>query len=119
MEGERQRDFRVPLISALFCLFVIAGGVFLIIYVYVPDQSKSWYPVVALLLIGSPWIFWLLAYTYAFMKACIRARQDNHAVSSNQPRNIGDDQNAGQNDQTREEGSVASKESEEPLKFTA
>ncbi|KAK1393732.1 hypothetical protein POM88_012788 [Heracleum sosnowskyi] len=115
MEVERERDIRVPLISALFCLFVIAGGVFLIIYVYYPDQSQSWYPVVALLLIGSPWIFWLLAYIYTCMKACIRARRmENHAT---QPKNNGDDQNAGY-DQTKEEESVRSKESEEPLKFS-
>lgn len=120
MEVERQRDIRVPLISALLCLCVIAGGVFLIIYVYVPDQAKSWYPIIALLLIGSPWIFWLLAYTYACMKACIRARQmENHAVPASQPKNNGDDQiNAEPNDQTKEEESIASKESEEPLKLS-
>lgn len=118
MEVERERDIRVPLISALFCLFVIAGGVFLIIYVFVPDQAQSWYPAVALVLIGSPWIFWLLAYIYTCMKLCIRARQmENRAVSANQPKNSGADQNAG-NDQTKEEGSVASKESEEPLTFS-
>lgn len=118
MEVERERDIRVPLISALFCLFVIAGGVFLIIYVYVPDQAQPWYPVVALVLIGSPWIFWLLAYIYTCTKSCIRARQtENRAVSANQPENNGDDQNAG-NDQTKEEESISSKESEEPLKFS-
>lgn len=72
MEEGREGDIRVPLVSALFCLFVIAGGVFLILYVYLPENSQPWYPIVALLLIGSPWIFWFLTYIYTCIKACCR-----------------------------------------------
>lgn len=72
MEEGREGDIRVPLISAFFCLLVITGGVFLIIYVYMPENSQPWYPIVALLLIGSPWIFWFLTYMYTCMKACCR-----------------------------------------------
>ncbi|CAK9185244.1 unnamed protein product [Ilex paraguariensis] len=72
MEEEREGDIRVPLISALFCLFVISGGVFLVVYVYVPNLSEPWFPMAAFLLIGSPWIFWFLTYIYTCIKACFR-----------------------------------------------
>ncbi|CAK9139896.1 unnamed protein product [Ilex paraguariensis] len=72
MEEEREGDIRVPLISALFCLFVISGGVFLVVYVYAPNLSEPWFPMAAFLLIGSPWIFWFLTYIYTCIKACFR-----------------------------------------------
>ncbi|KAL3832978.1 hypothetical protein ACJIZ3_007714 [Penstemon smallii] len=72
MEDERERDLRVPLISSLLCLLVSAGGIFLVLYVYVPNLSQPWYPIAAFVLIGSPWIFWLFTYLYTCMKGCFR-----------------------------------------------
>ncbi|GFP88576.1 hypothetical protein PHJA_001001300 [Phtheirospermum japonicum] len=70
MEEEKESDIRVPLVFSIFCLCVTAGGVFLVIYVFFPGLSQPWYPIAALVLIGSPWIFWFLTFLYACMKGC-------------------------------------------------
>lgn len=83
MEEPREGDCRVPLISSLLCIFVGAGGILLFIYVFRPSVSKPWFPVASFLLIGSPWIFWVLTYTYTCIKACVRHRRlYDHQISS-------------------------------------
>ncbi|MCD7450998.1 hypothetical protein HAX54_009266 [Datura stramonium] len=67
---EREGDLRVPLISSLFCLCVLTGGVLLILYLFVPDHSQPWFPAAGLILVGSPYIFWLLTYMYTCLKHC-------------------------------------------------
>ncbi|KAL2234278.1 UNVERIFIED_CONTAM: hypothetical protein Sindi_1160000 [Sesamum indicum] len=74
MEDEKEGDFRVPLVFSFFCLCVTAGGAFLIFYVFVPSSSRPWYPIAAFILIGSPWIFWLLTYLYSCIKGSYRRR---------------------------------------------
>ncbi|CAK9144824.1 unnamed protein product [Ilex paraguariensis] len=82
MEDERGRDVRVPLISSLFCLFVVTGGVFLMLYVFTPQFSQPWFPIAALILIGSPWLFWFLTYIYTCMKVCFRgSRVEDRQIS--------------------------------------
>ncbi|KAI3681274.1 hypothetical protein L6452_36064 [Arctium lappa] len=70
MEDARDGDLRVPLISSLFFIFVLAGGIFLTFYVFAPNFSRPWFPVIALILIGSPWVFWLFTYLYTCFKGC-------------------------------------------------
>lgn len=70
MEEEKERDIRVPLISSIFCLLVLTGGIFLVLYVFIPHLSHPWFPIAAFLLIGSPWIFWLFTYIYTCFKPC-------------------------------------------------
>ncbi|XP_071699699.1 uncharacterized protein [Rutidosis leptorrhynchoides] len=70
MEDARDGDLRVPLISSLFFVLVLAGGIFLTFYVFAPSISQPWFPVIALILIGSPWVFWLLTYLYTCFKGC-------------------------------------------------
>lgn len=70
MEDARDGDLRVPLISSLFFVLVFAGGVFLTFYVFAPNISQPWFPGIALILIGSPWVFWLLTYLYTCFKSC-------------------------------------------------
>ncbi|KAM0072143.1 hypothetical protein Hdeb2414_s0001g00033411 [Helianthus debilis subsp. tardiflorus] len=70
MEDERDGDLRVPLISSLFFVLVFTGGIFLTFYVFAPNFSKPWFPGIALVLIGSPWVFWLLTYLYTCFKGC-------------------------------------------------
>lgn len=89
MEEQRQGDLRVPIIFAVFCLFVLAGGVILILYVFSPDSSAPWYPMAALVLIGSPWIFWFMTYIYTCIKSCYRRVSpniDNRQISKRTPR---------------------------------
>ncbi|KAK9056093.1 hypothetical protein SSX86_027181 [Deinandra increscens subsp. villosa] len=70
MEDARDGDLRVPLISSLFFVLVFAGGIFLTCYVFAPNISQPWFPGLALILIGSPWVFWLLTYLYTCFKGC-------------------------------------------------
>lgn len=70
MEDARDGDLRVPLISSLFFVLVLAGGIFLTFYVFAPSISQPWFPIIALILIGSPWVFWLLTYLYTCFKGC-------------------------------------------------
>lgn len=67
---DRDGDFRVSLISFIFCICVVIGGVFLVIYLTLPKFSQSWFLLLALILVGSPWLFWLLTYMYTCIKRC-------------------------------------------------
>ncbi|CAA0820700.1 Putative membrane lipoprotein [Striga hermonthica] len=69
-DNESRRDVIIPTIYALLCLCVTAGGVLLALHVFFPAVSQPWHPIAALILIGSPWLVWLLAYVYACAKAC-------------------------------------------------
>ncbi|KAL3624568.1 hypothetical protein CASFOL_031236 [Castilleja foliolosa] len=76
-DDERHRDIIVPTIYSLLCLCVTVGGVFLVLYVFFPALSQPWQPIAALILIGSPWLVWLLTFIYSCAKACyIRDRID-------------------------------------------
>lgn len=72
MEESREGDCRVPLISAIFCICLATGGVLLGIYVFSPSVSEPWFPVVAFVMIGIPWMFWFVTYIYACTKVCFR-----------------------------------------------
>ncbi|KAH6772899.1 hypothetical protein C2S52_004264 [Perilla frutescens var. hirtella] len=73
MENEKEGDIRVPLVFTVFFLCVTTGGIFLLLYVFAPSVSQPWYPAAALVLIGAPWIFWLLTYVYTIIKRCCAA----------------------------------------------
>ena len=72
MEEERQRDCRVPLISTLFFLSCLIGGVLLILWLLDSNISQPWFPILALALIGFPWGFWFVTYLYTLIKPCFR-----------------------------------------------
>ncbi|KAL1562016.1 hypothetical protein AAHA92_04642 [Salvia divinorum] len=82
MENDKEGDVRVPLVFAVFFLCVTTGGVFLVIYVFVPSLSKPWHPSAALFLIGAPWIFWLLTFLYTLMKNCCCAAARHPAAAA-------------------------------------
>ncbi|KAL3537202.1 hypothetical protein ACH5RR_000568 [Cinchona calisaya] len=87
MEESREGDCRVPLISSIFCICVIAGGILLVMYVFTPSYSESWFPIAAFILIGSPWIFWAFTYFYTCMKTCFRPTNlDDQQLSRRSPR---------------------------------
>ncbi|XP_057512822.1 uncharacterized protein LOC130794885 [Actinidia eriantha] len=72
MEEKRQRDCRVPLISTLFFLSCVIGGILLILWLLDSNISQSWFPILALALIGFPWGFWFLTYLYTLIKPCFQ-----------------------------------------------
>ncbi|KAL6565771.1 hypothetical protein OROHE_004826 [Orobanche hederae] len=69
-DSERHKDIIVSSIYSLLCLCVSTGGVLLVLYVFFPALSQPWQPITALILIGSPWLVWLLTYIYACIKTC-------------------------------------------------
>lgn len=69
MGDGKDDDFIISLITSLLCFLVLIGGVFLILYFCEPHATHPLFAVAALLLIGSPWIFWFLTYLYMCMKA--------------------------------------------------
>lgn len=75
--NEREGDLRVPLISFLLCLCVLIGGIFLFLYLFVPNLSEPWFPPIALILIGFPWLLWLLTYIYTCIKRCFGVSSNN------------------------------------------
>ncbi|KAK9911533.1 hypothetical protein M0R45_035434 [Rubus argutus] len=66
---ERKGDARVSIISALFFTCIVAGGVFLFLYMLLPvEQAKPWYPIAGLILVAVPWFFWVLTCVYRCFK---------------------------------------------------
>ncbi|KAL8500625.1 hypothetical protein ACS0TY_020270 [Phlomoides rotata] len=104
MDDEKEGDIRVPLAFTVFLLCVMTGGIFLVFYVFVPSLSQPWYPTAALLLIGTPWLFWLLTFIYTCMKPCCfqgGTSTVDHQISRRQS--------------TRNDASASSREPEMPL----
>lgn len=67
--GDGKDEDLVSLISSVICIFVVIGAVFLVLYFFDPHATHPWFAVAAILLIGSPWIFWLLTYMYMCTKS--------------------------------------------------
>ncbi|KAK4593652.1 hypothetical protein RGQ29_017670 [Quercus rubra] len=78
----RKEDVRIYIISFLFFSCIVCGGVFLSIYLFLPQsQSSAWYPIAGLILVGVPWLFWFLAYLYR----CIRPSHDQSEINYSRP----------------------------------
>ncbi|KAL2514092.1 uncharacterized protein Fot_28063 [Forsythia ovata] len=133
MEEGKEGDIRVPLVSSLFCLCLTTGGIFLVLYVFYPNLSQPWYPIAALTLIGSPWLFWFLVYIYTCIKCCCHGHPVDNAqnsrchTGSSRPRNDstvnssrnGDSGNGSKSQQGGIDSSVtSSKECEMPLTYS-
>lgn len=79
---DRYGDMRVPLISCIFCICVTGGGILLVIYLFVSNLSQPWFLPAALILVGSPWLFWFLTYMYTCIKlCCCSSKLDNRQIS--------------------------------------
>ncbi|KAI4332400.1 hypothetical protein L6164_017310 [Bauhinia variegata] len=65
----RKGDKRIYIISGFFLVCTVCGGIFLCLYLILPDeQVQSWYPIAGMALVSIPWIFWLLLYLYQCFK---------------------------------------------------
>ncbi|XP_030550669.1 uncharacterized protein LOC115755418 [Rhodamnia argentea] len=72
--AERDGDARVQTVICLFFLCVVTGGVFLCLYIFLPEtESNSWFYLAGIVLEAIPWCFWLLGYLYS----CFRPRPAN------------------------------------------
>ncbi|XP_038875814.1 uncharacterized protein LOC120068181 [Benincasa hispida] len=66
---ERKGDARIFIISGLIFLCIISGGILLCLYLFLPEsQTPDWYPIVGIVLVSTPWIFWLSIYFYHCLK---------------------------------------------------
>ncbi|XP_022744964.1 uncharacterized protein LOC111295648 [Durio zibethinus] len=71
MQEREQGDARIYIVSTLLFACVVAGGAFLCLYMFRPEpESEPWYPVVGIILIGIPWIFWIGTYIYRCCAHC-------------------------------------------------
>lgn len=70
---ERKGDARIYVVSFLFFDCIVAGGVLLCLYIFLPQTNPaSSYPIAGMVLVGIPWAFWFLAYLYG----CCKPRAD-------------------------------------------
>ncbi|PON87501.1 hypothetical protein TorRG33x02_166790 [Trema orientale] len=66
---QRKGDARVYVVSGLFFSCIISGGVFLCLYIVLPEtQSSGWFPIAGLVLVSIPWAFWLFTFLYRCFK---------------------------------------------------
>ncbi|KAF5749262.1 hypothetical protein HS088_TW04G01227 [Tripterygium wilfordii] len=64
MEGKRG-DIRIYIISGFILACILAGGIFLGLYIFLPvAESQSWYPIAGIVLVAIPWAFWFFMYIY-------------------------------------------------------
>uniref|UniRef100_A0A7C9D698 Uncharacterized protein n=1 Tax=Opuntia streptacantha TaxID=393608 RepID=A0A7C9D698_OPUST len=56
------------IVSAFLFICVSSGGALLVLYLCQPETStSSWYPVVGILLVCLPWLFWFVTFLYRLL----------------------------------------------------
>ncbi|GMI64983.1 hypothetical protein like AT5G17590 [Hibiscus trionum] len=74
MQETIQGDARIYIVTTFFFVSIVTGGAFLCLYMFQPEeQSTPWYPVVGIVLVGVPWIFWIATYMYRCVAHCLCA----------------------------------------------
>lgn len=96
---ERKGDARIFIISGLIFLCIISGGFLLCLYLFLPEsQTPDWYPIVGIVLVSTPWIFWLLVYLHHCLKPTkvqLNALGSNNNNSSNNKTEANNNNNGG------------------------
>ncbi|XP_002524009.2 uncharacterized protein LOC8284267 [Ricinus communis] len=94
----RKGDPRIYLVTGFFFLCIISGGVFLGLYIFLPENNTQlWYPTAGLVLVAIPWAVWFLTYLYRCFsprhtpcppcKSIPRSASDEMETSGNAPTN--------------------------------
>ncbi|EXB70663.1 hypothetical protein L484_023849 [Morus notabilis] len=66
---QREGDVRVYIISGFFFSCIVSGGVFLGLYMFLPETlSSAWYPIAGMILVSVPWAFWFFTFLYRCFK---------------------------------------------------
>ncbi|GMI78973.1 hypothetical protein like AT5G17590 [Hibiscus trionum] len=74
MQETIQGDARIYVVSTFFFVSVVTGGAFLCLYMFQPEENSTpWYPIVGIVLVGIPWIFWIATYMCRCVAHCLCA----------------------------------------------
>ena len=80
---DRKGDVRIYIISIFFFACTIGGGIFLCMYMFLPDsESISWYLFVGMTLVTIPWLSWFLIFIYRCFSP-IHVKFDDHHNGNN------------------------------------
>ncbi|CAK8560113.1 unnamed protein product [Lathyrus sativus] len=80
--GDRKGDLRIYVISCFFFACTIGGGIFLCMYIFLPDSEVvSWYLYVGMTLVAIPWLSWFIIFIYR----CIRPINVQEHRNNNNP----------------------------------
>ncbi|XP_068665815.1 uncharacterized protein [Aristolochia californica] len=61
----RAGDVRIWIVTVAFLGCILTGGAFLVIYISLPETPEiAWYPVLGMVFVGIPWLFWLVTFLY-------------------------------------------------------
>ncbi|XP_039125451.1 neuronal PAS domain-containing protein 3-like [Dioscorea cayenensis subsp. rotundata] len=53
------------IIACLFFILILSGGTFLVLYITLPASPvTAWFPIAGLVLVGIPWLFWIMTCIY-------------------------------------------------------
>lgn len=62
---QRKGDVRAYIVSGIFFSCIVSGGIFLGLYMFLPQtQSSAWYPILGMILVSIPWTFWFFTFLY-------------------------------------------------------
>ncbi|OVA18410.1 hypothetical protein BVC80_1833g74 [Macleaya cordata] len=87
-ETGKAGDVRIYLISCMLFFCIVAGGAFLALYIHLPEsETAAWYPAAGMILVGIPWIFWLLTLIYTCLKKIITGSINNNNNNNNMNNN--------------------------------
>ncbi|XP_010525017.1 PREDICTED: uncharacterized protein LOC104802898 [Tarenaya hassleriana] len=60
---QRKSDWRIYIVTALFLSCIISGGMFLGLYLFLPNPSPLFLQA-GMIFVGFPWLFWFMGYLY-------------------------------------------------------
>lgn len=80
--GDRKGDVRIYVISCFFFACTIGGGIFLCMYIFLPDsESLPWYLFAGMALVAIPWLSWFLILIYRCIRP-INVQFDEHHTNN-------------------------------------
>ncbi|MQL73321.1 hypothetical protein Taro_005645 [Colocasia esculenta] len=85
-QQERLSNPCVYIISCLLLITIIGGGVLLMLYVILPENEETaWFPIAGMLLVGTPWVFWILTFLYRTVSMGLAAHREGATSSATAP----------------------------------
>ncbi|XP_004510203.1 uncharacterized protein [Cicer arietinum] len=80
--GDRKGDVRIYIISCFFFACTIGGGIFLSLYIFLPEsESVTWHLIAGMILVAIPWISWFVIFLYRCIRP-INVPFDEHRLNN-------------------------------------